>query len=64
MREYVLWGTPKGETDPLHERPLTCTTDREHLATVRTLATADGWHSFRVQLLDGSLPDFVGCIAP
>ncbi len=64
MREYVLWGTPQGETDPLYEKVLTCTTDRQRVETVRKLATAEGWHSFRVQTLDGSLPDFASCVTP
>lgn len=58
MTRFVLWGIPRGETDRLYERPLT---ERNHMADckyVQTVAAADGWHSFRIQTLDGGMPDF------
>jgi hypothetical protein len=62
MNEFVLWGLPKGSSDRLDERVLTSTTDRARIDQVKKLATADGWHSYRIQTLDGTLPDFVGAI--
>lgn len=62
MTERILWGTPKGETDPLHERVLytQAKTDAD-IERVKRIAAADGWHSFRVQLLDlDTPPDFIG----
>ena len=56
--ENVLWSTPAGETDALHECVLTSTTDKARIEKVKALASADGWHSFRVQTLDGTPPDF------
>jgi len=61
-RERALWALPAGESDRLHEQVLTSTTDPARIETVKALATADGWHGFRVQVLDVSLPDFVGAI--
>lgn len=60
--EFVLWGIPRGETDPLHAKVLTCTTDRDRVETVRALATRDGWHGFTIQRLDGRLPNFAGSV--
>ena len=62
MPEYVLWGTPAGQTDALYARPLTCTADLARVNQVREMATRDGWHSFRVQALDGSRPDFAAAV--
>lgn len=58
MREYVLWGRPADVTDALGEKVLICTADTIVLERVRALATRDGFHGLRVQVLDGSRPDF------
>lgn len=59
MTELVLWGLPKGSTDELDSTILfTRGTTMAQIEKVKVLASADGWHSFRVQILDGSLPDF------
>ena len=56
-REWVLWGLPKGETDPIHERILyTQARSEADVKRVQALAARDGWHSFRVQVLDLSKP--------
>jgi len=52
-KEYALWGTKKGETDPFHAQvllagPVTSRTPAD-LAKVRKVAARDGWHDFRVQ---------------
>jgi len=61
-RERALWAMPAGESDRIHEQVLTCTTDPARIEVVKAIATAAGWHGFRVQVIDGSLPDFVGAI--
>lgn len=55
--EYVLWGTPRGETDALHAKVLyTQGKTMDDVRRVQALAARDGWHSFRVQTLDVSKP--------
>jgi hypothetical protein len=58
--EYVLWGMPKGSTDRLDEKVLYTQAKTEaDIERIKALASADGWHSFRVQILDlDVLPDF------
>ncbi len=56
-KEYILWGIPRGQTDHLHAQVLY--TQGKTIADVeriKKLAKADGWHSFRVQVLDTSKP--------
>ena len=63
MIELILWGLPAGETDRLHEQVLiTSTTGTARIDHVKQLASKDGWHSFRVQTLDGTVPDFAATI--
>lgn len=51
--EYVLWGMPKDSTDRLDEKVLyTQAKTPAQLDTAKKRAAADGWHSFRVQVLD------------
>lgn len=63
MRELILWATPAGQTDPLYEKPIYTQgkTDAD-IERVKALAAKDGWHSFRVQVIDGSIPDFTKCL--
>lgn len=58
--EYILWGTPKGSNDPIDEKVLyTQGKSIEDIQKIERLASADGWHSFRVQELDLDVaPDF------
>lgn len=52
-KEYVLWGLPKGETDALHSTILyTQGKTPADVERIKKLAARDGWHSFRVQVLD------------
>jgi len=61
--EIILWGLPAGETDPIHQVILaTNCRNQADIAKVKKVASADGWHSFRIQVIDGSKPDFVGAI--
>lgn len=56
-KEYVLWGLPKGETDRLHEKVLsTKAKTPAQMDEIKRRAAKDGWHSFRVQILDLSKP--------
>lgn len=58
--EFVLWGLPKGSTDRIDEKVLyTQGKTLEQIEAVKIHAAADGWHSFRVQVLDlDEKPDF------
>ena len=56
-KEYVLWGLPKGESDALHAQILyTQGKTPADVERVKKLAARDGWHSFRVQVLDVGKP--------
>ena len=56
-REWVLWGLPRGKRDRIHERILyTQAKSEADVERVKALAAKDGWHSFRVQVLDLSKP--------
>lgn len=57
--KYILWALPKGSTDRLEEKPLTSMAlTSEQAEKVKQAATKDGWHGFRLQLDDNSVPDF------
>lgn len=62
MKEYTLWALPKGETDRLHECVLTCAMSTGAVDVVKAQAAKDGWHGFRVQVIDGSIPDFAAAL--
>jgi len=52
-KEYVLWGIPKGQTDALHSTILyTQGKTPAEVEKIKKIAARDGWHSFRVQVLD------------
>jgi hypothetical protein len=57
--EIHIWGLPKGETDRLYEQVLStqCKTADE-IERIKSRASQDGWHGFRVVNWDGSPPDF------
>lgn len=62
--EYVLWALPAGQTDRLHEQVLytqaKTPADNDRVAE---LAARDGWHGFRVQVLDlAARPDFAASV--
>lgn len=62
--EYVLWGLPRGSTDAIDEKVLATDTKLgARFDKIKELAAKDGWHSFRVQKLDLSIPpDFTKAI--
>ena len=56
-KEYILWAVPKGETDQLHAQPIyTQGRSPQDVERVKALAAKEGWHSFRMQVLDLSQP--------
>lgn len=62
--EYVLWGRPKGKTDALYDKVLyTKGKSPADLERIKKVAAKDGWHSFRVQKIDGTKPDFTKALA-
>lgn len=67
-KEYILWGTPKGKTDAFHEVVLyTQGKTSQDIERVKALAKKEGWHSFRVQIIDNSkaydpLKDFASTV--
>ena len=57
QKEYILWALPKGETDRLHERPIVEGIQTpQQMDDAKRKAAAQGWHGFRVQILDMSKP--------
>lgn len=51
--ELILWGLPKGETDPIHQKVLyTKAKNMKQIDSIKEIAAKDGWHSFKVQKLD------------
>jgi hypothetical protein len=57
--KYVLWALPKGSNDRMDERPMTnMLLTLEQVEKVKQAASKDGWHGFRVQKEDFSVPDF------
>lgn len=55
--EYVLWGLPKGSKDAIDQKILaTRLPNLEAADKIKKVAAKDGWHSFRVQKLDLSIP--------
>ena len=57
----VLWGTKKGAPN-WQEEVMIETDDADTLELVRILAEKDGFDRFRVQILDGKAPDFIGAV--
>lgn len=63
-KEYVLWGLPAGSNDPIDEKVLSTQAKTPlQMDAVKQTALRDGWHSFRVQILDlDAKPDFTGAV--
>lgn len=61
--ELILWGRPQGSDDAIDDQPLyTQGKTMADVERVKAIAAKDGWHSFHVQTIDGSLPDFAGAL--
>jgi len=57
QKEYILWGVPEGETDQIHAKVLsTQAKTPSEMDEIKRRASAAGWHSFRVQILDPDKP--------
>lgn len=58
-QEMILWGIPSGQTGALYAQVLytQAKTDAD-IDRIKQLAAKDGWHSFSVQVLGGSMPKF------
>lgn len=64
MKETVLYGIPAGNTERYQEVLLLTNATPENIERVRVLAARDGFHSFRVAVIDLSTPpDFRRTIA-
>jgi hypothetical protein len=58
-KETVLYGIPKGETERYTEVLLLTNATPALIEKVKALASADGFHSFRVATIDLNVaPDF------
>ena len=55
----LLYAIPKGETERYMEDIISsqCETP-EQIEAMKARASKDGWHSFRVAISDGSMPNF------
>jgi hypothetical protein len=56
MKETLLYGIPKGETERYMEVLLLSNATPEKIKKVKVLAAKDGYHSFRVATVDLSVP--------
>ena len=56
MKETVLYGIPKGSTERYEEVLLLTNATPELIEKVKALAAKDGFHSFRVAVIDLSEP--------
>jgi hypothetical protein len=63
--EYVIWGLTADQSDKLHEQPLyTQAKSMEQASKVmRILKEKHNCHAMRVQVIDGSIPDFAKTLA-
>ena len=56
MKETVLYGLPKGATERWQEELLLTNATPALIEKVKLLASKDGFHSFRVAVIDLSAP--------
>ena len=56
MRETILYGLPKNATERYEEVLLLTNATPEKIEKVKVLAAKDGFHSFRVAVVDLSAP--------
>lgn len=63
MKETLLYGLPKGETERYTEVLLLTNATPAKIEKVKVLAAKEGFHSFRVAEIDLSVPpDFRGVV--
>ena len=56
VKETILYGIPKGATERYEEVLLLTNATPEKIEQVKVLASRDGFHSFRVAVVDLSVP--------
>ena len=56
VKETILYGIPKGATERYEEVLLLTNATPETIEKVKVLASRDGFHSFRVAVVDLSTP--------
>lgn len=58
--EHVIWGTPPNATGPLADTLLYtgCTSSEQAERIMAVLAKDHGCTKMRIQVLDGTIPDF------
>ena len=59
-KETLLYALPKGETEQYHEVLLLTEATPERIEKCKELAQRDGFHSFRVAVVDLSAPPKFG----
>ena len=60
MKEYIVWGLTADKTDKLDEIPLytKAKTKKEAEKVIEVLFARHKCHAMRIQVLDGSMPNF------
>jgi hypothetical protein len=66
MKEILIYGLAKGETRDYMEELLACFKDGANTAAnierVKSAASADGFHSFRIAGYAGQAPNFAAAV--
>ncbi len=57
-QERVLWAIPAGMKGAINAVVIASSADPLHLNEAKEWAISNGFHSFKVQTLDGTIPDF------
>jgi hypothetical protein len=64
--EILIYGLAQGETRDYMETLLACfkagANTAANIERVKTAASAEGWHSFRVTTYNGQFPDFAAAV--
>jgi hypothetical protein len=63
MKEFLLYGIAKNQTERYTEELLLVTTNKTNIDKVKELASAEGWHSFREASYNGEAPNFRRALA-
>jgi hypothetical protein len=66
MKEILIYGLEKGETQSYKEDLLACfvsgVNDATNIAKVKEAASAAGFHSFRIATYNGEAPNFAKAV--
>ena len=60
--EYLLYGLTHDETRAYMETLLIASKDPEQIERVITIASKEGWHSFRTATYNGEAPNFTSTV--